>query len=69
MGKENLEKYVEAGIKSIFQGGEKHSLTGLSYTSCANHSENFGAESTRVVSCNTRTFQDTSPAFTSTVAH
>ena len=22
MGKENLEKYVEAGIKSIFQGGE-----------------------------------------------
>ena len=53
MGKENLEKYVEAGIKSIFQGGEKHSLTGLSYTSCANHSENFGAESTRVVSCNT----------------
>ena len=53
MGKENLEKYVEAGIKSIFQGGEKHSLTYLSYTSCANHSENFGAESTRVVSCNT----------------
>ena len=53
MGKENLEKYVEAGIKSIFQGGEKHSLTDLSYTSCANHSENFGAESTRVVSCNT----------------
>ena len=28
-------------------------MTGLSYTSCANHLENFGAETTRVVSCNT----------------
>ena len=53
MGADNLEKYVKAGVKSIFQGGEKHSLTGLSYTSCANHSENYGAQSTRVVSCNT----------------
>ena len=53
MGAANLKKYQEAGVKSIFQGGEKHSLTGLSYTSCANHMENFGAETTRVVSCNT----------------
>lgn len=53
MGAENLGKYQDAGVKSIFQGGEKHSLTGLSYTSCANHSENYGAEATRVVSCNT----------------
>tara|TARA_B100000927_G_C16468100_1_gene470481 strand:- start:1501 stop:2541 length:1041 start_codon:yes stop_codon:yes gene_type:complete len=53
MGAENLKKYQDAGVKSIFQGGEKHSLTGLSYTSCANHSENYGAESSRVVSCNT----------------
>ena len=53
MGAANLKKYQEAGVKSIFQGGEKHSLTGLSYTSCANHLENFGAETTRVVSCNT----------------
>ena len=53
MGAANLRKYDEAGVKSIFQGGEKHSLTGLSYTSCANHSENFGAKTTRVVSCNT----------------
>ena len=53
MGAENLGKYQDAGVKSIFQGGEKHSLTGLSYTSCANHSENYGAETTRVVSCNT----------------
>lgn len=53
MGEENLRKYQDAGVKSVFQGGEKHSLTGLSYTSCANHMENFGAKTTRVVSCNT----------------
>ena len=52
-GAENLSKYKAAGIKHIFQGGEKHNLTGLSYTSCANHEANLGAEGTRVVSCNT----------------
>tara|TARA_Y100000590_G_scaffold42942_1_gene45696 strand:+ start:2644 stop:3765 length:1122 start_codon:yes stop_codon:yes gene_type:complete len=53
MGPQNIEKYREAGIKHIFQGGEKHSLTGLSYTSCSNHKENLNADCTRVVSCNT----------------
>ncbi len=53
LGAENKAKYQAAGIKWIFQGGEKHSMTGLSYTSCANHTENLNAEGTRVVSCNT----------------
>ena len=53
VGTENLSKYRAAGIKYIFQGGEKHELTGLSYTSSANHAENLNAEGTRVVSCNT----------------
>ncbi len=53
VGAENLEKYRSAGVKYIFQGGEKHNLTGLSYTSSANHMENLNAEGTRVVSCNT----------------
>ena len=53
LGAENLEKYKNAGIKYIFQGGEKHALTGQSYTSSANHKENIGADGTRVVSCNT----------------
>jgi len=53
MGAENLAKYKSAGIKHMFQGGEKHALTNLSYTSSANHAENLGAEGTRVVSCNT----------------
>ncbi|MEC7706725.1 MAG: type II glyceraldehyde-3-phosphate dehydrogenase [Candidatus Thermoplasmatota archaeon] len=52
-GAENLPKYKAAGIKHIFQGGEKHDLTGLSYTSCANHNANLDATGTRVVSCNT----------------
>ena len=52
-GAENLSKYKTAGIKHIFQGGEKHDLTGLSYTSCANHNSNWNADGTRVVSCNT----------------
>ena len=53
VGPANLEKYKEAGVKWIFQGGEKHAMTGMSYTSCANHAENMNAEGTRVVSCNT----------------
>ena len=53
MGAENLAKYKAAGIKYIFQGGEKHALTGQSYTSSANHADNLGVAGTRVVSCNT----------------
>ena len=48
-----MAKYRDAKVKWIFQGGEKHALTGLSYTSSANHKENLNAEGTRVVSCNT----------------
>ena len=53
LGEENLEKYQSSGVKYIFQGGEKHDLTGLSYTSSANHKMNLNAQGTRVVSCNT----------------
>ena len=53
VGSDNLSKYQDAGVKYIFQGGEKHELTGLSYTSSANHTENLNAEGSRVVSCNT----------------
>ena len=53
MGAENLAKYRAAGVKYMFQGGEKHALTGRSYTSSANHAENLNVEGTRVVSCNT----------------
>ncbi|MDP6364009.1 MAG: type II glyceraldehyde-3-phosphate dehydrogenase [Candidatus Poseidoniia archaeon] len=53
MGAENLAKYRKAGVKAVFQGGEPHALTGLSYSSSANHDANLGADATRVVSCNT----------------
>ncbi|HLO16298.1 MAG TPA: type II glyceraldehyde-3-phosphate dehydrogenase [Anaerolineales bacterium] len=50
---QNLEKYRQAGIKSIFQGGEKHSLTGHSFIAQVNYASALGRETTRVVSCNT----------------
>lgn len=49
----NFEKYKSAGVKSIFQGGEKHSLTGHSFVAQANYETAIGRDSTRVVSCNT----------------
>jgi glyceraldehyde-3-phosphate dehydrogenase (NAD(P)) len=53
LGVNNLETYRKAGIKSIFQGGEKHELIGLSFNALSNYNENLGADHTRVVSCNT----------------
>ena len=49
----NLEKYRAVGVKSIFQGGEKHSLTGHSFVAQANYASALGRDTTRVVSCNT----------------
>jgi glyceraldehyde-3-phosphate dehydrogenase (NAD(P)) len=45
--------YEEAGKKAIFQGGEKHELTGLSFNALANYDKAIGANYVRVVSCNT----------------
>ena len=49
----NLAIYRDAGVKSIFQGGETHSLTGHSFVAQANYQTAFGRDKTRVVSCNT----------------
>ena len=49
----NLARYHAAGVKSIFQGGEKHSLTGHSFVAQANYETALGRDTTRVVSCNT----------------
>ena len=49
----NFERYKKAGIKSIFQGGEKHDLTGHSFVAQANYETAIGRAATRVVSCNT----------------
>lgn len=45
--------YEEAGKKAIFQGGEKHELTGLSFNALANYKKAISADYVRVVSCNT----------------
>lgn len=49
----NLHLYRAAHVKSIFQGGEKHSLTGHSFVAQSNYASALGRETTRVVSCNT----------------
>lgn len=53
LGAKNKIIYDKAGVKSIFQGGEKHELTGRSFVAQCNYEENLNKDSTRVVSCNT----------------
>ena len=45
--------YEKAGAKAIWQGGEDHALTGLSFNAAANYAECLGAKFVRVPSCNT----------------
>lgn len=49
----NIEKYKEAKLKFIVQGGEKHETTGHSFSAENNYGTAIGIQSTRVVSCNT----------------
>jgi glyceraldehyde-3-phosphate dehydrogenase (NAD(P)) len=53
IGAANLDRYREHGVKVIFQGGEKHALTGHSFVAHANYETALGRDATRVVSCNT----------------
>ena len=53
IGAGNLDHYREQGVKAIFQGGEKHELTGHSFVAHTNNATAMGRDSTRVVSCNT----------------
>ncbi len=50
---QNVKRYRARGIKFILQGGEKHGVTGHSFTAENNYDTALGRESTRVVSCNT----------------
>lgn len=49
----NIALYKEHGIKYIVQGGEKHEVTGHSFSAENNYTSALGLNSTRVVSCNT----------------
>lgn len=53
VGAKNMANYEKAGVKGIFQGGEKHDQIGRSFNSFSNFKESIGADFTRVVSCNT----------------
>jgi glyceraldehyde-3-phosphate dehydrogenase (NAD(P)) len=49
----NLDAYRAKGVRAIFQGGEKHALTGCSFVAQVNYAEALMREAARVVSCNT----------------
>jgi glyceraldehyde-3-phosphate dehydrogenase (NAD(P)) len=49
----NVARYRARGIRFIVQGGEKHAVTGHSFTAENNYDTAFGRDATRVVSCNT----------------
>ena len=45
--------YETAGVKAIWQGGEEHSLTNLSFNAAVNYADCVGATFVRIPSCNT----------------
>ncbi|MBI3945427.1 MAG: type II glyceraldehyde-3-phosphate dehydrogenase [Armatimonadetes bacterium] len=53
IGAKNKAVYEQAGVKAIFQGGEKHELAGLSFTAQVNYADALNKQFARVVSCNT----------------
>ncbi len=53
IGAKNKPIYEQAGIKAIFQGGEKHELAGYSFTAQVNYAGALNRQFARVVSCNT----------------
>ena len=53
VGAENKTKYEKAGIKAIFQGGEKASVAEVSFNALSCYDRALGKNFVRVVSCNT----------------
>jgi glyceraldehyde-3-phosphate dehydrogenase (NAD(P)) len=53
IGAANASAYERAGVKALFQGGEHHELTGMSFVAQVNYEEAVGRDRVRVVSCNT----------------
>lgn len=53
LGLQNRAKYRAAGVKSIWQGGERHDVAGYSFVAQVNYAGALGRDSARVVSCNT----------------
>jgi len=53
IGAKNKPLYETAGVKAIFQGGEKHAIVQASFVAQCNYEEALGKQFVRVVSCNT----------------
>jgi len=53
VGAKNKRLYEKAGVKMIFQGGEKANVAEVSFNAQANYDDAIGKNSVRVVSCNT----------------
>lgn len=53
VGAANRERYQAAGVKAVWQGGEKHEVAGYSFVAQVNYAGALGRDSARVVSCNT----------------
>ena len=53
IGAKNKPVYEKAGVKAIFQGGEKHELVDVSFVAQCNYPAALGVNFARVVSCNT----------------
>jgi glyceraldehyde-3-phosphate dehydrogenase (NAD(P)) len=53
IGAKNKALYEKAGIKAIFEGGEKHEIAGVSFNAQVNYAEALNQQFARVVSCNT----------------
>ncbi|MFW6152892.1 MAG: type II glyceraldehyde-3-phosphate dehydrogenase [Halobacteriota archaeon] len=53
IGERYASRYRELGTPAIFQGGESDDIVDVSFTASANYDEAIGADTVRVVSCNT----------------
>jgi glyceraldehyde-3-phosphate dehydrogenase (NAD(P)) len=53
VGAKNKELYEKAGVKAIFQGGEKNSVADVFFHGYANYEKGLGASYLKLTSCNT----------------
>jgi glyceraldehyde-3-phosphate dehydrogenase (NAD(P)) len=53
VGAKNKELYLKAGVKAIFQGGEKNSVADVFFHGYANYDKGIGVNYLKLTSCNT----------------
>lgn len=53
VGAKNKELYAKAGIKAVFQGGEKNSVADVFFHGYANYEKGLAADYLKLASCNT----------------